>query len=122
MAFVYHANYFVYFEMARAEMLREIGMPYTDWEERGMLLPVVESHCEYKTPAHFDDLLRITTICTGLRGARICFDYEIHKEDSLIVTGYTHHVCLSREGKVQRPLPELLALVTDAPSPAGDIT
>jgi len=111
MGFVYYANYFVYFEMARAEFLREVGLPYPDMERRGIMLPVVESHCEYKKPAHFDDLLMIYSRCTNLRGARLRIEYEVKRDEDLIATGHTVHVSVSPEGKVLRPAPELKALV-----------
>lgn len=110
MGFVYYANYFIYFEMARAELLREAGMPYTDMEKRGVMLPVVESHCEYKKPAHFDDLLEISTVCKYFRGTRLHIEYRITRGDCVIVEGYTDHVCMSTEGKVLRPIPELKRL------------
>ena len=53
MGVVYYANYLVYFEMARSEMMREAGMPYSELEARGLRLPVIEAHCEYKAPARF---------------------------------------------------------------------
>ncbi len=111
MGFVYYANYFVYFEMARAEFLREVGLPYPDMVRRGIMLPVVESHCEYKKPAHFDDLLMIYSRCTNLRGARLRIEYEVKRDEDLIATGHTVHVSVSPEGKVLRPAPELKALV-----------
>ncbi|MDD4870319.1 MAG: thioesterase family protein [Kiritimatiellae bacterium] len=111
MGFVYYANYFVYFEMARAELLREAGMPYTDMEKRGVMLPVVTANCEYKKPAHFDDLLNIETRCTAINGTRLRIEYVITRGDNVIVTGYTEHICMSSEGKVLRPVPELKKLI-----------
>jgi acyl-CoA thioester hydrolase len=111
MGFVYYANYFLYFEMARAELLREAGMPYTDMERRGVMLPVVTAKCEYKKPAHFDDLLNIETRCAEINGTRLRIEYVITRGASVIVTGYTEHVCMSLEGKVLRPVPELKKLI-----------
>jgi acyl-CoA thioester hydrolase len=113
MRFVYYSNYLVYFEMARSELLREVGLPYAGFEKRGVFLPVVEAHCEYKTPAHFDDLLVISSRCS-IQGPRLRIAYEVHRGGELIVTGYTVHVCLSPEGKVLRPIPELRQLLNPA--------
>jgi len=110
MRFVYYANYLVYFEMARSELLREVGLPYAELEKRGVFLPVVEAHCEYKTPAHFDDLLVVSSRCS-IQGPRIRISYEVNRDQELIVTGHTVHVCLSPEGKVLRPIPELRLLL-----------
>ncbi|MBU4200891.1 MAG: acyl-CoA thioesterase [Verrucomicrobia bacterium] len=109
MRFVYYSHYLEYFEMARSELLREVGLPYAELEERGVFLPVVEAHCEYKTPAHFDDLLMVFSRC-DIQGPRLRIAYEVHRDQELIVTGYTVHVCLSPEGKVLRPIPELRKL------------
>ncbi len=115
MRFVYYANYLVYFEMARADFLRGAGLPYGELEKRGVFLPVVEAHCEYKTPAHYDDLLAVESRCS-LQGPRLRVDYEVRRGQELVVTGYTVHVCLSAEGKVLRPIPEL-RLLLDLPLP-----
>ena len=106
MGIVYYANYFVYFEMARAQMLRDVGLPYGELEERGVMLPVVEAHCEYKRPAHYDDLLIVQSL-TVLKGSRLRIDYEVKREQELIVTGYSEHVCMSPDGKVMKPIEDL---------------
>ncbi|MBI3986307.1 MAG: acyl-CoA thioesterase [Lentisphaerae bacterium] len=110
MGFVYYANYFIYFEMARAEMMREAGLPYTELEKQGVMLPVVEAFCAYKSPAHFDDLLHIATRCTEIKGTRLRIEYEITRDGALLVTGHTVHVCVSPQGKVLRPHPDLRRL------------
>ena len=110
MAIVYYAHYLMYFEMARAEMLREAGISYPEMEKRGVLLPVVQAHCEYKKSAHYDDLLVVVSRCSQ-KGPRLHIEYEVKRGDEVIVTGYTEHVCMSREGKVLRPAPELKRLV-----------
>lgn len=113
MRFVYYANYLVYFEMARAEMLREAGLPYSELEKQGVYLPVVEAHCEYKTPAHFDDKLEIVSRCQ-IKGARLRVSYEILRGTEVIVTGYTVHVCVTADLKIIRPPKSLRTLVTPA--------
>lgn len=110
MRFVYYANYLVYFEMARAEFLREVGLPYTDMEMRGIMLPVVVAHCEYRKPARFDDLIEVRSCCTDIRGTRLHIEYEIWRGEDLLVTGHTEHVCVNSEGKVVRPVEEIRKL------------
>jgi acyl-CoA thioester hydrolase len=110
MGFVYYANYFVYFEMARSELLREAGLPYTEMEKQGIMLPVVEAHCVYKKPAHYDDALGIVSHCS-LHGIRLRIDYEIESNKEVIVEGYTEHVCMNREGKAVRPTEEIKKLL-----------
>lgn len=117
MSYVYYANYFVYFEMARSAMMREIGLPYGELEAKGLILPVIEAHCDYKTPAHYDDLLTVTSYCK-IKGVRFIVNYEITRgadTPTIIATGQTVHVCLGRDGHVTRPPAELRQL--GAPMP-----
>ena len=110
MGIVYYANYYIYFEMARAAMMREVGLPYGELEKRGILLPVVQSHCTYKKPAVFDDQLTIKIHNLELRGPILHIEYEVIRGDDLIATGYTDHVCMSPEGRPRKPAPELKVL------------
>ena len=114
MGVVYYAHYFVYFEMGRSALLREAGLPYPELERRGVLLPVVEAHCTYRNPAHYDELIVVRTVCSEIRKARLRIEYEVVRDGTPLATGYTEHICLSREGKVLRPLPELWALIGTA--------
>jgi len=113
MGVVYYANYFVYFEMARSELLREAGLPYPELESRGVLLPVVEAHCMYRRSAKYDDLIQVRSRCSVVRRTRLHIDYEIWRDGERLVDGYTEHVCMSRDGKVGRLTPELLALARE---------
>jgi acyl-CoA thioester hydrolase len=119
MGFVYYANYLVYFEMARAEMLREVGLPYAELEKQGVFLPVVEAHCEYKSPAHFDDRLEISTNCRIL-GVRLRVEYNVSRGSELIVTGHTVHAGVSAALKIMRPPQSLQKLIT--PSNVENLT
>jgi len=110
MGFVYYANYLVYFEVARNELLREAGIPYTQMEDAGVRLPVVEAHCEYQLPAKYDDLITICSECLPFDGVRLRIRYEVYRDKTLLMTGYTHHVCMSPAGKVMRPTAELRKL------------
>ena len=115
MKFVYYANYLVYFEMARTGLLRDAGVPYSELEKRGVLLPVMAAHCEYRQPAHYEDLLAVDVVCTPFSGVRFRIEYTVWRvgtgadktpgEETLLAEGYTDHVCLSPEGKVLRPDP-----------------
>jgi acyl-CoA thioester hydrolase len=113
MRVVYYANYLVYFEMARSELLHEAGISYVDMEARGVMLPVLEAHCEYKQFAGYDDVLVIHSTCQPFKGPRLRIDYEVRRDGDLIATGYTHHICMSPEGKVLRPAPELVGLAAE---------
>jgi acyl-CoA thioester hydrolase len=82
MGFCYYGNYAQYFEVARVEALRELGIVYKNLEENGILLPVTEFTISYKLPARYDDLLEIKTAITKLEGTRITFNYEVFNEDN----------------------------------------
>ena len=71
MTFVYYANYLIYFEMAREELMRAIGLPYSKLEELGCALPVLEAVCHYKKPAKFEDILTITATLAEMKGVRV---------------------------------------------------
>lgn len=81
MGYVYYGNYASYFEVARVEALRDIGMPYLRMEEEGFLLPVLDYKVRYLKPAYYDDLLIIKTSISQLPAVKIIFSYEVYGED-----------------------------------------
>ena len=101
----YYGNYLRWFEIGRNEMFRSFGLTYKTVEENGIFLPVAETHCKYRTPAKYDDLLIIETSIDPAIKAGIKFDYKIVKDDNgdIVAEGFTKHPCLNREGKVVRP-------------------
>jgi len=86
MGYAYYANYALYFEVCRTEMLRTLGLTYKEWEDSGILLPVRSLSINYKSPAYYDDLLTITTILKELPTAKISFDYEVRNEKDLVIS------------------------------------
>ena len=80
MGFCYYGNYAQYFEVARVEALRELGIVYKNLEENGILLPVTEFKISYKQAAKYDDVLEIRTVISKLEGTRITFQYEVYNE------------------------------------------
>ena len=80
MGYCYYGNYAEYFEVARVETLRELGLPYKNLEEQGILLPVLELKIKYLKPAYYDDLLTIKTCIKEIPGVRIIFEYETFNE------------------------------------------
>ena len=93
MKFVYYAKYFEYFEQARSELLRAIGLPYSEIESHGILIPVIEAHAEYKRPARYDEPIEIMTTLAETPVARIRLEYIVTDQVSgeVVVTGYTEH-------------------------------
>ena len=103
MGYCYYGNYASYFEVGRVETLRELGHSYKELEESGIMLPVSHFEIDYIKPAFYDDELKVTTIISELKGARLFFDYEIHNaSDALICKGKTTLVFVSKEN--MRPI------------------
>ena len=100
MGVVYYANYFVWFEVGRTELLRDSGWSYKDMELEGFSLPVIEAHCEYRQPARYDDDLEIRTRATLVTPLRVRFDYEVIRGgDVVAASGYTVHATLDANGR-----------------------
>ena len=98
MGLVYHSNYLVWMEVGRTEFLRELGMPYKSFEEQGVMLPLVEMSCKFKSPLRYDDLVTIETEVTHLTPVKITFNYYL-KTDKLIAEGATTHAFVNFEGR-----------------------
>jgi acyl-CoA thioester hydrolase len=77
MGVVYYANYLVWFEVARADLLRSFGWTYREMEETGVCLPVIEAQCEYRRPARYDDEVTIRTEGRLKSQVRMEFTYEV---------------------------------------------
>jgi len=86
MKYVYYGNYAEYFEVARVELFRELGMSYDEIEKRGIFLPVSEYKIKYLKPGLYDQLLEIHTYVKKIPGVKIEFDYEIYNEDKIKIT------------------------------------
>ncbi len=99
MGVVYYANYLIYFERLRTEILRENGLPYRQLEEDGIMLPVIEAQCSYKAPAKYDDLLTIRGYVEEAKGVRIKIVCEVYRDGLLLVSGFTVHACMTRDGR-----------------------
>ncbi len=116
MGIVYYANYLVWFELGRVELLRSLGLAYSQLEtEHECILPVVEATCRYRAPARYDDEILIETRPSLLRGSVLKFAYRIYRkanqkgeERKLLAEGETVHVVC--DDQLQRkPLPERYA-------------
>jgi acyl-CoA thioester hydrolase len=90
MGYVYYGNYAEFYEVARVEMMRSLGMTYKSMEERGVMMPVVELHCKYLKPAFYDQEISIKVIIKAMPRARMLFNYELTNEAGyLFITGET---------------------------------
>jgi acyl-CoA thioester hydrolase len=102
MGVVYYANYFVWFEVGRVELMRSLGFEYRELEEQDQcFLPVVEANCRYKAPARYDDVLTLETRVLNQRTSMIRFGYRLLRDmpdaaSVLLAEGETVHVVVDR--------------------------
>jgi acyl-CoA thioester hydrolase len=123
MGVVYYANFFVWFEVGRVELLRQLGFHYKQMElDDDCHIPVVEANCRYKSPARYDDELLLETRVLALRRSVIKFGYRLLRPEgesstaaariTLLAEGETTHVIVDRSLR-KMPLPERYAAVID---------
>jgi acyl-CoA thioester hydrolase len=107
MGLLHHANYVVYFEMGRTELLRKRGFSYRDIEDAGHFLVIIEMGCKFKRPAYYDDLLTLRTVVERVTHVKIVHRFEVRRDGVLLAEGHTTLACVDREGRPQ-PLPPML--------------
>jgi acyl-CoA thioester hydrolase len=107
MGLLHHANYLIYFEQGRTELLRSHGVSYKDLEDQGFLLVLTRIEVKYRWPAHYDDLLTLKTIVTRTTSVRIDHRYELRCGGRLVAEGASTLACVDREGRPQA-LPDFL--------------
>ena len=116
MGVVYYANYLVWFEVGRAELMRQRGLDYRQMEiEDGCLMAVVEATARYKAPARYDEELIVETTVTGVRGPVVRFSYRVLRaaDGLLLCEGETVHVVVGRDMK-RRAMPRKYAALLSA--------
>jgi len=102
MGVVYHANHFIWFEVGRVELLRQLGFSYRDMEEKDQcFIAVVDARCRYKAPAHYDDEITVRTHLKNVRESVIHFAYELIRtgDGLLLAEGETVHIVTDAEMK-----------------------
>jgi len=107
MGLLHHANYLVYFEQGRTELLRSLGLAYRDIEDQGYLLVLTRAEIRYRSPVRYDDLVTLRTIVVRTTAVRIDHRYELRRNETLVAEGCTTLACVDRDGRVQA-LPEIL--------------
>lgn len=109
MGVVYHGNYAQYFEVARVEMLRSLGVSYRSMEDEGTMLPVVNLNIDYKKPALYDESLTVETTISELPGVKIQFSYKLlNQNQDLLALASTTLVFVDVETKRPKRCPEFL--------------
>ena len=100
MGVVYYGNYLTYFEVGRAELMRELGFPYSGLEAEGFSLVVTEAAAKYHANVGYDSLITVKTAIVEIKGVRIRFEYRIlSEENNLLVNGHTVHACINSNQK-----------------------
>ncbi len=107
MGLLHHANYAVYFEMGRTELLRAKGRSYRDVEDAGFFLVIVDLQCKFRQPARYDDLLTLRTTVAKVTHVKIVHEYRLFRDGVLLTEGRSTLACVDRDGKPQA-LPDLL--------------
>lgn len=107
MGVVYYANYFVFFERGRTEMLRSVGFPYSRLEELGVFLPVTEAKCRYFAPAHYDELLTLRSTVLDLGRVRLTIGTQVLRDDKVLVSGEVTLGCVNADRRPVRVAGEL---------------
>lgn len=126
MGIIHHSNYLRWFESARIQFLKEIGIDYKKCEEMGIISPVMEVTCTYKSMVHFEDVVEVYTRFQDYTGVKFFVTYEVRdkKTGELRTTGKSKHCFVDKNGKpisLKRVNPELherlLAAVEQEPQP-----
>ena len=113
MGYAYYGNYATYFEVARVEALRELGITYKSLEDEGVLLPVTEYSIRFLKPAFYDDDLTIRTVIPVKPTARIRFEYETYRGDELLNKAWTELVFVGRDSGKPIRCPEDIELAME---------
>lgn len=111
MGVVYHANYIIWFELGRTELINSLGLSYVEMEEKGIISPVIDVQASYKKPVRYGDKVKVRTYVKKYDGIRVTYHYEvINGNDEVCVTGESVHICVRKESfrpiAIRKHLPE----------------
>ena len=114
MGVVYYANYFVWFEIGRTDLLRSAGWSYREMEADGYTLPVIDAQCAYRESAKYDEELEVRTTGALMSPVRVQFSYEVVRpaDQKTLATGSTVHATLDRAGRPCRVPERVRALLS----------
>jgi acyl-CoA thioester hydrolase len=112
MGYLHHSRYLQYFEMGRIELLRSLGVSYSDLEAQGVFFVVVRAEVRYRAPARYDQELSLTTRITRQTHVRFDHAYELRHEDTVLAEGSTTIACVDRDGRLTQ-IPSILGTPDD---------
>jgi acyl-CoA thioester hydrolase len=127
MGVVYHANYLVWCEVGRTDLLRQLGATYAEMERQGAFLAVSDARVSFRAAAHYDDLIRVRTTLERVRSRSVTFSYVVENAETLalLAKAQTDLICLKPDRtprKIPGEIRELLGRVTGASSQEGTIS
>jgi acyl-CoA thioester hydrolase len=99
MGYLHHAQYFVYFEQGRTELLRQNGVRYRDMEAQGIFYVVARLECRFRAPARYDDLLTLTTTTERMTPVRVEHGYRLKRGELLLAEARSTLVSVGRDGR-----------------------
>jgi len=113
MGVAYHGNYFAWLEVGRTDLLRAQGVTYRELESRDVRLPVIETGARFLKPVLYDDLIEVRVRVAALSGARVTFEYELHREgtEGPVATAFTAHAAVNSQGRPCRLPPDVRTLL-----------
>jgi len=114
MGVVYYSNHLIWFEIARTEFFRSLGLDYSKLEkEKKIYLPVAEAYCRYRAPLRYDDAVSVVVRLKEAGNTRLFFEYDIMKDGKVAATGYTSHAFINGSGR-PIPVPEEIRAILSA--------
>lgn len=99
MGYLHHAQYFVYFEIGRTELLRASGLCYADMERMGLFYVVAKLECRFRAPARYDELLTLTTTAERITHVRADHRYELKRDGVLLTEARSTLALVGRDGR-----------------------
>ena len=119
MGVVYHANYLIWFDRARTELMRDTGLTYRELEQQGVYLAVSDVRVRYRAPARYDDLVRIRCWVRELASRRVTFGYAVDHAESgvLLATAETSLISLTHEHTLLRMPADVTSRLAPVPDP-----
>ncbi|MEW6421184.1 MAG: thioesterase family protein [Deinococcota bacterium] len=112
MGVAHHANYPVWFEVGRTDLMHRLGLPYAEVEARGYYLMLSGLHVEYRRAARYDDHLTLITRVGSVRSRTLTFSYELWRGEELLATGETRHIATDKTYRPARLPEDVLTLLT----------
>jgi acyl-CoA thioester hydrolase len=108
MGVVHHANYLVWFELARTRLCLEAGVHYAEIEKRGLLLLVTGVQVSYRAPARYGESVDVACWVERLGSRGVTFDYRVERDGELVATGSTEHIWVDAAARRPVRFPETL--------------